>query len=112
MSQARYQNGSVILDKKTNTWLFRWREKAKGRIIRCSVTIETKEQFPSKGAARKSPVAEQMRLKIHTQEPLTELLFGTVIERYKREEMPRRFFNPSQLRGLYRQPHPSEMAGC
>jgi integrase len=92
MSQARYQNGSVVLDKKTNTWLFRWREKAKGRVIRRSVTIGTKEQFPSKGAARKSPAAEQMRLKInHTQELAKELLFGTVIERYKREEMPRRF---------------------
>jgi integrase len=92
MSQARYQNGSVALDKKTNTWLFRWREKAKGRIVRRSVTIGTKEQFPSKGAARKSAAAEQMRLKInHSQEPPRELHFGTVIERYKREEMPRRF---------------------
>jgi integrase len=92
MSQARYQNGSVVLDKKTSTWLFRWREKVKDRVIRRSVTIGTKEQFPSKGAARKSPAAEQMRLKInHAQEPPKELLFGTVIERYKREEMPRRF---------------------
>lgn len=92
MSQARYQNGSVVLDKKTNTWLFRWRETAKDRIIRRSVTIGTKKQFPTKGAARKSPTVEQMRLKInHVQEPPQELLFGTVIERYKREEMPTRF---------------------
>lgn len=48
MSQARYQNGSIALDKKTNTWLFRWREKAKGRVIRRSVTIGTKKQFPSR----------------------------------------------------------------
>jgi len=33
-----------------------------------------------------------MRLKMnHEQEPPKELLFGTVIERYKQEEMPRRF---------------------
>jgi integrase len=92
MSQARYQNGSVALDKKTNSWLFRWREKANGKIIRRSLTIGTKEQFPTKGAARKSQSAELMRLKINgTHDPPKELLFGTVIERYMREEMPRRF---------------------
>src|SRR5216684_3493777 len=92
MNQARYQNGSVVLDKKTNRWLFRWRERTDGKATRRSVTIGSKEQFPTKGAARKSQVAESMRIKINgLYNTLKGTLFNTVIERYMREEMPRRF---------------------
>src|SRR5437899_8663907 len=92
MNQARYQNGSVVLDKKTNSWLFRWRERIDGKVVRRSLTIGTKDKFPTKGAARKSEVAELMRQKINGfgQEP-KETLFGVVIERYMQQEMPKRF---------------------
>ena len=92
MNQARYQNGSVVLDKKTNSWLYRWRERASGKVVRRSLTIGTKQKFPTKGAAKKSEVVQLMRQKINGpgQEP-KDILFGTVIERYMQEEMPRRF---------------------
>src|ERR1035438_550014 len=40
MKRARYQNGSVVLDRRRNIWYFRWSEGSTRRAARLGTLIE------------------------------------------------------------------------
>jgi integrase len=93
MKRARYQAGSVVFDKRRDTWAFLWREDGKRR----SRLIGTKAQYPTKAAARKA--AERIKAKLAVQmQPSTTLTAETsttplvkrLVAQYREERMPTR----------------------
>lgn len=61
MKRERYQNGSVQLDHRTNTWYFRWRENGRRKAAR----LGTLAEIPTKAKATR--IAEGHRIFANTQ---------------------------------------------
>lgn len=85
-----HQNGTVVLDKRTNNWYYRWRDKATG--TRPAKLIGSKRQYPTVARAKKA--AELFRAEANreqvTAKPGSEVLFDKVIDAYMVEDLPRR----------------------
>ena len=85
-TRVRYQNGSVQLDKRSNTWVFRWREDGKRKTAR----LGTLAEVPTKAKAMR--VAERHRLAVNCHSfPNMGLTFEAVARRYMAERMPTRY---------------------
>jgi integrase len=84
MQQRRkqYQNGSVVLDPRTNTWYFRWRD-ADGKR-----KAERIGKFRTKSEALKA--SEGMRLRINNPEDCHGVTVEQVAQRYILDRMPKR----------------------
>jgi hypothetical protein len=82
MKRARFKQGSVVFDKRRGTWnLLQWID---GK--RRSQRIGTKQEFPTKSAARKA--AQPLQL---VTEPAGAPTVTNLIEHYRTEKMPERF---------------------
>jgi len=97
-TRTRYQNGSLRVKKRgggLKVWEFRYYEpKPKGGRASRAVTIGTVQDYPTETAARKSPAAQAIVLRIngtHPLGPVTASTIGALIARYEREEMPARY---------------------
>ncbi|HEY4087460.1 MAG TPA: site-specific integrase, partial [Bryobacteraceae bacterium] len=93
------QNGSMRVKSRENglrVWEFRYYEPhpdGTGRGLR-AVTVGTLQDYPSEAAARKSPAAQAIVLRINAEHPLgpvTASTVGALIARYEKEEMPTRY---------------------
>jgi len=76
-------------------WEFRYYEPGSdgGRASR-AVTVGTLQEYPTETAARKSPAAQAVLLRINAAHPLgpvTASTIGALIARYEQEEMPSRY---------------------
>ena len=93
MKRVRYQFGSLHLVKgvKQDVWTFRYYEtNSEGKRQYNRIRIGTKEQYPTEAAALKAADAIRLAVNDSTSQP-TPVIFETVIERYRREELPERF---------------------
>jgi integrase len=91
--RTRYQHGTLQIEKRTNgpdVWIFRWREYLPhGKVRRRGEMIGTIEQYPSKAEARKA--SAHLLLNANSDNPrLRDMTFGTLLDRYGKEEMPER----------------------
>jgi len=83
--RARYQSGSVVLDKRVAAWYFRWNEGGKRKAER----IGSLAEFPTKTKAKRE--AEKFVTRINTPAmKQTRATVAEVVGRYRREKMPRR----------------------
>ena len=98
-TRTRYQNGSLRVKSRDNglrVWEFRFYEPltdGTGRVLRAA-TVGTVQEYPSEAAARKSPAAQAIVLRINAEHPLgpvTASTVGALIARYEKEEMPTRY---------------------
>jgi hypothetical protein len=62
MKRSRYQNGQVYLDRRINTWYFRWRDESKARRAE---RLGTLTDLPTKAKAIRA--AEGYRLTINAE---------------------------------------------
>jgi len=86
MRRARYKAGSIVFDKRRNTWNFLYWIDGKRR----SKIIGTKQEFPTKSAARQS--AESFRQSLNRPNCEAALLtVSTLVEQYRAEKMPQRY---------------------
>jgi integrase len=87
--RARAKQGSVVLDKRINTWNFFWWENGKRR----SKQIGTKSQHPTKAAAWRA--AKTLRDAVEQQAVVrmssTAPTVSTLVEQYRAEKMPQRY---------------------
>ena len=93
MKRVRYQFGSLHLVKgvKQSVWTFRYYEtNSEGKRQYNRIRIGTKEQYPTEAAALKAADAIRLAVNDSSSQP-TPVIFETVIERYRREELPERF---------------------
>lgn len=94
-ARTRYQQGSLTKKKRKGgetVWEMRFYEiDTHGKRRRKAVTIGTLSEYVSESAARKSPDAQAVLLRINgdsiTHKPVT---VGALIARYEQEEMPER----------------------
>jgi integrase len=85
MKRSRYQNGSVRLDPRTNTWEFRWRENGK----RLSRKLGTLAQLPTLTKATRA--AEGYRLAANAElDDKPAVTFEAAARMYMVERMPKR----------------------
>src|SRR5204863_2945430 len=96
--RTRYQNGSLRIKKGAaglKVWEFRYSEPGPdGRRLPRGVTLGTLQEYPNQSAARKSPAAQAILLRINAEHPLgpvTASTTGALIARYEQEEMPTRY---------------------
>ena len=93
MRRVRYQFGSLELIKgaKQDVWTFRFYQRGSdGKRHYRRVRIGTKQQYPTEAAALRA--MEGLRLSVNSVKFQAEApSFGSVIERYMREELPERF---------------------
>ncbi len=93
MKRVRYQFGSLHLVRgvKPDVWTFRYYEtNSEGKRQYNRIRIGTKEQYPTEAEALKAADAIRLAVNDSTSQP-TPVIFETVIERYRREELPERF---------------------
>jgi hypothetical protein len=83
--RKRYQEGSVVLDPRTQTWSFRYRD-TDGK--RKAERIGTLKQYPTKASAKRA--AEPMRLRINSPKESPSITLERVAQRYILERMPTR----------------------
>lgn len=90
--RTRYQHGTIELKKRARgpqIWQFRWRDRTGKRL---SEDIGTEDEYQNRSAVEKCSKVAYLRIKINdesTSVPVEK--FGVVLERYVREEMPKRF---------------------
>src|ERR1022692_2003967 len=85
MKRARYQNGSVVLDRRRNIWYFRWSEGSTRRAARLGTLIE----LPTKAKAWRK--AEGYRLTANSEPNLKPVVtFEAAARKYMAERMPKR----------------------
>ena len=93
MRRVRYQFGSLELVKgvQQEVWTFRFYDiRPDGKRSYKRIRIGTKAQYPSEATALKA--VDALRLSVNTGAfQAAPALFGVVIERYVREELPERF---------------------
>jgi integrase len=83
--RKRYQKGSVVLDSRTQTWVFRFYEGKTRKAER----IGTKQQLRTKTEAMRA--AQGMRLRINDPGSLpSAVTVNEVAKRYILERMPQR----------------------
>jgi integrase len=93
MRRTRFQSGSLELSKRQNgpdVWQYRWRERAPGgKVIRRAVILGTVEEYPTEALALKAAGSWRITANDEASQrpPVT---FGSVLERYVREQMPDR----------------------
>jgi hypothetical protein len=110
-TRTRYQNGSLRVKKRGNglkVWEFRYYESGRdGKRASRAATVGTLHEYPTETAARKSPAAQAILLRLNAEHPLgpvTASTVGALIARYEREEMPARYCELSaRLRDASRQ---------
>jgi hypothetical protein len=78
MQRNRYQHGSVVLDSRTTTWFFRYREEGRQKSVRLG-------KFATKKAALQA--AEPVRTRINSGNEETKPLIANLWEMYKNEKM-------------------------
>src|SRR5262249_23734290 len=82
----RFQTGSVVFDKRRQTWNFLWWEGHKRR----STVIGTRQEFPTKNAARRAaPSIDSLKEVPKSQNGAPTVT--TLVEQYRAEEMPTRY---------------------
>ncbi|HYD16497.1 MAG TPA: tyrosine-type recombinase/integrase [Candidatus Nanoarchaeia archaeon] len=87
--RARYQQGSVVFDKRNRTWHFLWRENGSRR----SKLLGDDKKFPTKAAAMKA--AERLRREVVAKnDPPNSTITGVtvkdLVQSYRMEKMPNR----------------------
>ncbi|HYG98853.1 MAG TPA: site-specific integrase [Terriglobales bacterium] len=87
--RARYQQGSVVFDKRNRTWHFLWRENGSRR----SKLLGDDKKFPTKAAALRA--AERLRREVMAKndppEPvMTGITVNELVQHYRTEKMPSR----------------------
>jgi hypothetical protein len=83
MKRARYQNGSVVLDRRRNIWYFRWSEGSTRRAARLGTLIE----LPTKAKAWRK--AEGYRLTANSEpnlKPVVTFEAGRLV-RYRQADL-------------------------
>ena len=97
-TRTRYQYGSLETKKRRKgkeVWEFRYYETdGQGQRQRRATTVGTREEYPTESAARKSPAAQAILLRINAEQSAAAsgaAEFGAVIARYEQEEMPERY---------------------
>lgn len=85
MKRTRRKFGSVVKDKRVNTWNFLWWEDGKRR----SRLIGSCRDYPTKASAWKAarPLIDAMEIQADNKPVLT---VNTLVEEYRAEKMPRR----------------------
>lgn len=87
MKRSRYQNGTIYLDRRINTWYFRWRDESKTRRAE---RLGTLADIPTKAKAMR--VAEGFRLTINAEASnKPPVQFEAVARKYMVERMPKRY---------------------
>ena len=88
MGRARYQQGSVVFDKRRRTWSFIWREdgKRKSRLIGPASKYTTKK---SAQEAAESISTEVLKPHHHNKHPTVTV--DEIITHYRSERMPKRY---------------------
>ena len=90
--RTRYQHGTIELKQRARgpaIWQFRWRDPAGKRM---SDDIGTETEYPSRSAVERCSKVAYLRIKANDpRKPLPVEKFEVVLERYIREEMPKRF---------------------
>lgn len=96
-TRTRYQAGSFKRKSRKRggmVWEFRYYEtESDGGRRRKSIVVGTVADLPTESAARQSSVVRSLLLRINAERPRHRLrppLFGDVIARYEKEEMPER----------------------
>lgn len=92
MRRTRYQHGCVFLDKRTDRWYFRFRERVNGKVRRRAVFVGTLRQYPTETRALRA--AEPLRSKMNRgDEPAARpaVTVNDVAALYMAEEMPERY---------------------
>jgi integrase len=87
MRRTRYQQGTltrVSRKRGPDMWVLRIQENGKYRAF----TLGTVKQIPTEAAAQRAAAPIRMRINGSHAEPTA--LFGTLVERYKLEELPER----------------------
>ena len=90
--KKRKQFGSVVFNKAAKKWKFLWWENGK----RCSRTIGTKRDYPTKASAWEAakPLIEQMEHAQNSPGPVvkasTVVSVKKLLEQYRVEKMPQR----------------------
>jgi integrase len=87
--RQRNKSGSVVLDKRINTWNFFWWENGK----RHSKKIGTKSQYPTNEAAWRAakPQRDALENQVSNSSPVpTVLTVNVLVEQYRAEKMPKR----------------------
>ncbi|MDT8071033.1 MAG: site-specific integrase [Terriglobia bacterium] len=85
MKRARYQQGSVVFDKRRKVWNFLFCENGSRRTR----TIGALRDFPKKGDARRA--AELLRNSLKKEPVAGVPTVATLIEQYRAEKMPKRY---------------------
>lgn len=90
--RTRYQQGTIELKQRARgprIWQFRWRDKTGKRL---SEDIGTEVEYRNRSAVEKCSKVAYLRIKINDESKSIPVeKFGVVLERYVREEMPKRF---------------------
>ncbi len=93
VNRVRYQFGQLWLRKgvKQETWFFRYYEVGSdGRRHRRNPKIGTSAQYPTKGLAMQA--VEALRQSINNRAARQKpVMIRSLIERYKKEELPQRY---------------------
>jgi integrase len=86
--KKRKQFGSVVFNKAAKKWKFLWWENGK----RCSRTIGTKREYPTKAAAwgAAKPFISAMEQQVNHPQDAKSLLVADVVKLYRKEKMPTR----------------------
>jgi hypothetical protein len=92
--------GCVTFNKRFGTWVYLWWEKRK----RCSRTIGTVSEFPTKEAAWQAA----KRACIQQPERTAAGTVSSLVEQYREEKMPQRQ-HATWLQCMARQPHPAKV---
>lgn len=83
---ARYQRGSVCLDKRTGVWFYRWRENG----VRRAARIGPLSDYPTKGRAIRA--SEHLQIAANCETPTQdEVTVRAIAERYRADHIPERF---------------------
>jgi integrase len=86
MKRARNQTGSVVLDKRINTWNFFWWEDGKRR----SKKIGSMREYPTKASAWRAAKALRHWLENEVNLNYTAPTVKALVEQYRQEKMPQR----------------------
>ena len=85
--RERYQNGSIRLDPRDNTWHFRWRENGK----RPSRVLGTLKELPTRSAAMRAAEVYRLSGYPHREDNHHVVTFEAAARRYVLERMPQRY---------------------
>ena len=87
MKRARYQNGSVFLDRRRNIWYFRWWDGATRR----TTPLGPLSEIPTKAKACRKAESHRLAANNKTKPAGPVATFGDAAQKYMSERMPKRF---------------------